>query len=147
MFLLRPFNYFMLQWDVLPALQSLYVFSFIFWHDFFLSPSKPQLPSSITNFRNKLTQLEEESGDSSPLDCKDDKSLSTLWLENTIKWTGVGLSKENWLDWDVSILEAEPIKIHQSHPLRKWHWGKSLLWYLCAVDKMCVVFNPINRNL
>jgi len=34
--------------------------------------------------------LGEESGDSSPLDCKDDKSLSTLWLENTIKWTGVG---------------------------------------------------------
>lgn len=67
--------------------QSLYIQLYIFvW----LFPLKLYLPSSITSFRNKLMQLEEESGDSSPLDCKDDKSLSTLWLENTIKWTGVG---------------------------------------------------------
>lgn len=54
------------------------------------SVAKPWLPSSITNFRNELTRLEGESGGPSPLDCKDDKSLSTLWLGNIIKWTGEG---------------------------------------------------------
>lgn len=60
---------------------------------FYASAWFPLSPGSlpvITKLRNKPTQLEEEDGDSYPLDCEDDKSLSTLWLENTIKWTGVG---------------------------------------------------------
>lgn len=102
----------------LPASQSLYFQLYIFM--WFFSPQSPgsllRLPTSETSSHSGERNLEIH--------------LWTVKMTNfsqlfgyKIQLSGLEwpLSKENWLDWDVSIREAEPIKINHSHPLGKWH--------------------------